>query len=171
MRRLNLGCATDIHPGWVNLDRLDFGQEVIADLVDGLPFEDDEFDAIVANHSINGIRFDDLDRALRELLRVLKPDGTLRVLVPSVEWAYRNVDVLPVSRELEPTDDGRLLRYLFWHGDSRCAFTEVSLRNTLIRAGFRVARAMSHGHTRSLTLSAADLDSREVESLIVEAIK
>lgn len=172
MQRLNFGCANDIREGWANLDRDRCGQQYVADLLKGLPFNRDTFDCIVANHSLNGIRFDDLGRALTELRRVLKPAGTLRILVPNVEWAYANVDLLPVSDDLEPTVDGRVLRYVFWHGDSRCAFTALSLMDTVTRAGFRNAIRVRFGKTvNSAIASIVDLDSREAESLIIEAVK
>jgi SAM-dependent methyltransferase len=171
VQRLNFGCATDIREGWVNLDRDRCGQEIVADLLSGLPFNRDTFDCIVANHSINSIRFDDLGRAFTELQRVLKPGGTLRILVPNADWAYANADLLPVSEELEPTKDGRVLRYLFWHGDSRCAFTATSLLHTVIRSGFSTAHRVRYGATESMIRSIVELDSRELESLIVEAVK
>lgn len=56
-----------------------------------LPFRDACFDAIVANHSFEHLR--ELDRALREVGRVIKPDGALLASVPDSttlsDWLYR----------------------------------------------------------------------------------
>lgn len=175
-KRLNFGSAFDIHDGWVNLDREDHGQEIVADVLTGLPFDDDYFDCIVANHSLQMIRFDDLPRALAELKRVLKPYGTLRILVPDIMRAFRlanrhKTDLLPISDEIEPTNDGRLLRYIFWHGDARSAFSADSLIDTLTRNSFQDAQVSSAHHSFINDSSISDLDSREDESLIVEATK
>jgi SAM-dependent methyltransferase len=45
-----------------------------------LPFRDACFDVVVANHSFEHLR--ELDRALREIGRVIKPDGSLIASVP-----------------------------------------------------------------------------------------
>lgn len=52
---------------------------VQADAV-ALPFPSTTFDAVIANHSVE--HFSDLDRALGEIGRVLKPSGALFVSVP-----------------------------------------------------------------------------------------
>lgn len=176
MPRLNFGSAFDIHDGWVNLDKDDHGQDIIADVLNGLPFEDDHFDCIVANHSLQMIRFDDLPRALAELRRVLKPDGIFRILVPDIKRALRlamdhKTDLLPVSNDIEPTNDGKFLRYIFWHGDARSAFSAASLSDLLKRSGFIEVVRVEFGVTGHLDRSVTDLDSREAESLIVEATK
>ena len=55
-----------------NLDqRFSFQQADIQQL----PFDDDSFDAVIANHMLYHVP--DLDRGLREVRRVLKPDGKL----------------------------------------------------------------------------------------------
>ncbi len=45
-----------------------------------LPFADRVFSAVISNHSLE--HFDDLDGSLREIGRVIKPDGALFVSVP-----------------------------------------------------------------------------------------
>lgn len=173
MSRLNFGCGPDVRPGWVNVDRvLQPGVPVIiGDVLAGLPFPDKTFEGIVANHVINMITFHDVRRALIELHRVLEPGGTLRILVPNYEWAIANVDQLPVSPELEPTKDGRLLRYLFWHGQAGCCFTADSLMDTLAGVGFQSPTRCRFGQTVSNVPGLAELDTRENESLIVEAFR
>lgn len=175
MKRLNFGSAFDIHEGWVNLDNDDHGQEVTADVLKGLPFEDDYFDCIVANHSLQCIRFEDLPRALAELLRVLKPGGTLRILVPdssrTLHHWYLGIDHFPIADTVEDTVDGRALRYLFWHGDTRSAFTAESLASTLSKAGFTSTRPMQYGVTTSGIDDIVSLDSRKDESIVMEASK
>lgn len=176
MPRLNWGSAFDIREGWINSDRDDHGQEHVGELLDGLPFEDGYFDCIVANHSLQCIRFDDLQPALVELWRVLRPGGVLRILVPDAQraignWINGRPNYFPVADDVEPTLDGKALRYLFWHGDARSAFTEDSLADALQRAGFLSCTRVAFGQTFSETPEIVDLDSRENESLIIEATK
>ena len=51
--------------------------------VQNLPFEDGEFDVVVAAWMLNHLS--DLDRGVAELARVLRPDGTLVAVTNSVE--------------------------------------------------------------------------------------
>lgn len=173
--RLNFGCA-DVQPAdWVNVDKLDCGQEHVADVLDGLPFAGDYFDCIVANHSIQCVRFDDLQRALTELRRVLKTGGTLRILVPDAELAIKRWKSMnshfPISSDIESTHDGRFLRYLLWHGDARSAFTAESLTDSLKRAGFSATYVCGYQESKSDIEGITELDSRQDESLIVEATR
>ncbi len=70
---------TDASPGMVREaeDRLGFDRRFAFRAADArnLPFENDTFDAVVANHMLYHVP--DLHRALREIRRVLRPDGRL----------------------------------------------------------------------------------------------
>ena len=78
MNRLDFGSAFEVHEGWTAFDLIDYGHNAVGDILDGLPWSDYHFDMIVANHSLQAIRFDDLPRALAELRRVLKVGGVLQ---------------------------------------------------------------------------------------------
>lgn len=80
----------------------------------------------------------------------------LRLLVPDMDrlldiWSdtVATTDVgLPISPTLEPTKDGQVLRYVFWHGDARSAFTFKSLADTLNRNGFQNVRRCEFKQTQ-----------------------
>ena len=175
MNRLDFGCAFEKHEGWLGFDLNDHGHNLVGDLLDGLPFPDYHFDMIAAHHSIQMIRFDDLQRGLGELRRVLKVGGVLRISVPDAELAVQRFlagwDQFPISEEIERTKPGRFLRYLLWHGDARSAFTFESLTDVLNRAGFQNVRRCQFRQTCTGHPEIVDLDTREGESLFVEAIR
>jgi ubiquinone/menaquinone biosynthesis C-methylase UbiE len=82
MRKLNIGCGTDIKEGYVNLDssRLK-GVSVVHDLNKfPYPFKDNEFDLIEANHIIEHLN--DIPKVLRELWRISKPKAMIKIRVP-----------------------------------------------------------------------------------------
>ena len=78
-RRLNLGCGGDIRRGYVNLDIVYLpGVNVLHDLdTIPYPFKTDTFDEIYASHTIR-----DLVQTMRELHRILRPGGVVKVMVP-----------------------------------------------------------------------------------------
>jgi SAM-dependent methyltransferase len=137
-RLLNLACGDQAHGDWVNVEfyphslryRLpgvgalgrrsarrnppltrDGVEIVLADLRDGVPFPDRSFDVVYHSNFL-----EHLDRAaapdfLRECLRVLRPDGLLRMVVPDLEQRARNY--LTALEEIRVHAPGSEQRYRF----------------------------------------------------------
>ncbi|MFA6383721.1 MAG: methyltransferase domain-containing protein [Parcubacteria group bacterium] len=81
MKRLNLGCGRKIKDGYVNLDLYPLpGVDVVADIEKELPFENDTFDEILTEHVLEHMH--DLDPLLRELHRITKRGGLIKIFVP-----------------------------------------------------------------------------------------
>lgn len=166
--KLNLGCGYIDHKDWVNVDNLDYGHNVVADVLEGLPYDDESCDIILLNHTLNMLDYEQHPVALKEIKRLLKPKAKLRILTPDLVLAFnavvhRDKNYFPISDELESTMAGKFARYLFFHGALKSAFDETSLRDLLERNGFKNIERGKYGD--------CELDSREKESLIMEAIK
>ena len=82
MRKLNLGCGTNILPGWENHD-----QDV--DLRKPLPWMDGAADFVLLEHVLEHFNSAIGYSILEECWRVLKPGGVLRVCVPDVSRVAR----------------------------------------------------------------------------------
>ncbi len=81
--KLHLGCGKNIKEGWVNMDVVNYGQEVVRDIRRGIPFNNETFDEIYAQHFIEHVPSgDDTIFLINELYRVLKPGGILKFEVP-----------------------------------------------------------------------------------------
>jgi hypothetical protein len=90
MQMLNLGCGATCHPAWTNVDVKVFAPGVIAhDLTKGVPFSDARFDVVYCSHMLEHFEPEAGENFLRECLRVLKPGGVIRIVVPDLEQIVR----------------------------------------------------------------------------------
>ena len=97
MNKLNLGCGENIKEGWVNLDSAALpGVDVTHDIEKiPFPFKDGEFDEILCRDVLEHVEY---IPTLRELHRILKPGGVLRIQVP--HFTSRNNFVDPTHRRM-----------------------------------------------------------------------
>lgn len=145
-RVLDLGCQEGSFPGdWteatvVRLDR-DAPRRCGADFVQGdaglLPVAEGSFAAVIANHSLE--HFDDLEGVLREVRRVVRPDGALFVAVPDAT-----------------TLTDRLYRWLGKGGGHVNRFTSAEETERLIERGTGLRRVA----TRTLWSSLSFMNRR-----------
>jgi SAM-dependent methyltransferase len=175
--RFNWGCGPHGEPGWVNAD-LRSGPmiEVAGDIRSGLPIADDTFDYVVSIHALPMIGYHDLMYVLGELRRVLRPGGTLRLVLPDLDkalaaYAANDHEYFVVPDHDEGTLSGKMITQLLWYGYSVTLFTEEFILDLLGRAGFASTRACSYRQTGSTWGHICELDNRERESLYVEAVK
>lgn len=89
---LNLGCGTDILPGWTNVDETAApGVDVVHDLTSlPLPFPDASADEVLCSHVLEHILH--WEPIVQDIFRVLRPGGRLTIRVPygirGMEQAY-----------------------------------------------------------------------------------
>ena len=88
--KVHLCCGPLVRPGWLNVDALEFGQEVVADLNNPWSFlKDDEADYIYCKDGVEHL--ESAKHFLRECARTLKSGGVLEINVPHLKnpSAYR----------------------------------------------------------------------------------
>jgi GT2 family glycosyltransferase len=95
-RRINLGCGTDILPGWINLDAAALpGVDIVHDIEKSpWPFEAESVDYISAHEILEHVEY---IRALREAHRVLRKGGIFEIVVP--HFTSRNNWIDPTHKK------------------------------------------------------------------------
>ena len=177
IRRLNWGCGGLNRPGWINSDRADFkGIDIVADILEGLPLDSNSIDYAVSIHALPEIAYPDLVPTLEELRRVLKAGGILRLELPDLDKAIQAYINGNTSYFLIPDDDsrtigGKLVTQMVWYGWSRSLFTHDFTEELLMKAGFSRVNRCTFFQTASPFPEIVELDSRERESLYIEAVK
>jgi predicted SAM-dependent methyltransferase len=152
---LHLGCGTKYLPGFVNIDGNPFNKiDIWLDVRNGLPFRARSVDSIYSTHMFEHFYPDELKRLLRECVRVLKTDGGIRLVVPSLEsaiaaysqarseWFY---DSFP--RHFDSLG-GRFSNFVFCDGQHRTAFDFSYLHEVLREAGFHEIEKSVEGQSR-----------------------
>jgi SAM-dependent methyltransferase len=175
VRRLHFGCGRITPEGWLNADiRPGERVDLCCDVLAGIPLDDDSIDYISSQHALQEIKVLDQIRAFRELRRVLKPGGVLRVVLPDLD---RAIDAYQSGRDayFRPRDwesiDGNFITHIVWYSNTRTLFTCAFALELLRKAGFADVRRVAYRITASPHPEIVELDSREPESFYVEAVK
>jgi SAM-dependent methyltransferase len=176
VRRLNWGCGEHPEPGWINSDRKEGAGILACDILDGLPLEDASVDYAVSIHALPEIPYADLVPVLRELRRVLKPEGVVRLAVPSLEKAVDAYNRGDRDYFLIPDGDarslgGKLVTQLLWYGYSRSVFVPEFVEELLEKAGYSAVHHVGYRETSSPYPEIVSLDNRPAESFFVEAVR
>lgn len=174
--RLNWGCGPQPPPGWINADR-EFhpGVNLHCDIRDGLPLPAGQLDYAVSIHALQDLPWPDIVPALREIRRVLRPGGVLRLGLPDLDLAidaYHRGDAayFCVPDEDACTVGGKFVTQMVWYGSTRTLMTFDFVQEMLKRAGFGNVQHCAFRRTRSAHADIVSLDNRERESFFVEAV-
>lgn len=176
---LNLGSGANPMEGFVNIEG--FAQrhkEMWLDLRNGLPFPDNTVDGIFTCHVFEHFYMPELAPLVKACHRVLKPNGILRILVPSVDKAiaaYINQDASffsPFPRAYNSMG-GKLYNFLLCEGQHRIIFDFSLMEELLTYSGFHEVVEMTSPNSH---LFKPDVVTQLEEgyagiSLIVEARK
>jgi predicted SAM-dependent methyltransferase len=106
VKKLQLGTSDSPLPGWLNTDVVPESTDIIyLDATQRFPLDDSSFEYATCEHMIEHIEFEAAMLMLRELFRILKPGGRVRITTPDLR-------VLLGLYSLEKTSDQS--EYIDW---------------------------------------------------------
>src|ERR1017187_10815560 len=83
---LNVGCGPKLLHSFVNLDYLWVpGIDLCWDVTEGIPLADHSLQGIYSEHCLEHLEKSVVNDVLRDFSRLLKPTGTVRIVVPDAE--------------------------------------------------------------------------------------
>jgi predicted SAM-dependent methyltransferase len=202
-KAVNLGCGITIAPGWINIDNspnarlskyprlrwllwklgllsdrhyeVEWPESIsIHNLKNRLPFASSSVDYVYSSHVLEHLSLTDAQKVTREVARVLKPGGILRVIVPDLALgARRYLNAL----EANPSDQKAAPEFLGWLQLSKLGvrdphlwmYDAPSLSVMLTESGLSGVRICEY--RQGLVPDCDILDTRPDESLYIEAAK
>lgn len=172
--RLNLGCGSNVKPGWVNID-LAREADLALDLRKRLPFRDGSCALVYSEHFFEHLVYPgEADLHVREAYRVLRPGGVLSLGVPDAEetllaYVNRDDEYFRIAKERwhpswckTPMDH---VNYAFRQGTQhKYAWDFETLERLLSESGFSEIRRRDFDPV-------LDSSSRQFGTLYVDAVK
>jgi len=186
---MQVGSGKNQLPGFLNADHYLHKKAAFRfDLRHPLPFDDERWTGIHAHHCIEHLAYSKALGFFREARRILRPGGTLRVVVPDAETVIR-MYAAPEKQRMEqlsgivPSDLWNyvqpktalgIVNFIFYCGDYNhlCAWDFESLSGVLKECGFPAVERTRFGKSRDPKMCNIDVHADwESHSLYVEATK
>lgn len=177
---LNLGSGPRgiVSNSWINIDGfLDTNVHYCCDFNKRLPFNDNTFDGIFCEHVVEHFDYKNGRSLLKECLRILKPGGVIRIIVPDgekfIKAYFDNPEFIVKYKHAESGFQMEAVNAWFYQRyEHQCIYDGPYLCDQLIKTGFSKASKTSY---RNSTYSTPDLilddPKYDWESLYVEAVK
>lgn len=156
--------VNDQHYAWHREGR--FRNVRYLNAVKRFPFKDGSFDAVFCSHIVEHLDPNQARYMFGEVLRVLKPGGVFRVVVPGLEWAVSLYN---------PESPGIFLDAMYEHvgGSSKNShkwmYTRASLQSFFEDQGFVDVKNCAYQEGRLPDVE--KMDSRPENSIFVEGIR
>lgn len=88
-KKLHIGCGANLLEGWLNTDFNDKEEEIaFLDAGEEFPLSTESFGYVFSEHLFEHLDVDQQINMLKESLRILEPDGIMRIAMPSLEFLF-----------------------------------------------------------------------------------
>lgn len=137
IRKLQIGAGDNVLKGWLNADLLPKSEQVVfLDARRPFPMKDGVFDYVFSEHQIEHLHFKEALFMLREINRILRPNGKVRIATPDLATLIRIYSSLkrnPMKKKYVKwiSDTGRnmFLPEAVGYGNSECFVLNNAFRN------------------------------------------
>jgi len=168
---LHLGCGANPIEGMINVDGNMQRSAVWLDLRNPLPFPDESAKVVYCSHVLEHLFPEDAMALLREMRRVLRPDGVIRLATPAMEHALKIARgeakcTFPRSYQ-DPL--AQAIEYLFCQSQHKYGYSFSLIEEFARDAGF--SRVEDYGATHGVAPKSYDhlvLGNEPEGSLVVE---
>jgi SAM-dependent methyltransferase len=187
--RLQIGCSTNILPGWLNVDLKPGPSAVFLDASRRFPFPDGHFDCVFSEHLIEHLDYETGAAMMGEIFRVLRPHGRVRIATPDFDFLvnlylhpsepiHRSYIADAASRFPAPATAVSVVNNFFRDWGHQYIYASDVLGNLLIASGFIAVERCHSGESRDANLRGIDSHGRligeefnRLETMIFEAVK
>lgn len=197
VRKLHLG-AGNIHlEGWFNVDinpKLDNSIYFLNMLQMPYPFTKDSFDYIFSEHNFEHFTLKEMYYILKECLRILKPNGVLRIAIPDLKklinfylknkkkheeyCAFSIENYIPFAKEHNLNNKAIVLNNFFRGWGHKFIYDYETMKNVLEQCGYKSVHQCCisksrHRHLKNLESHWEEIgkDFNNLETMVIEAKK
>jgi ubiquinone/menaquinone biosynthesis C-methylase UbiE len=172
---MNWGCG-DVHPDdWINVEMVTLpGVDICSDIREGLPLREASIEYITSQHALQALRIEEMYYALRELRRVLEPDGVLRLCLPDFDKAIAAHQSGGTEHQWcwdWNSHSGNFIGRIIDCNENRTPLTADWTEELLRVSGFAEVLHVAYGQTSSHRREITVLDSRPDESFYIEGYR
>jgi predicted SAM-dependent methyltransferase len=169
---LNLGCGENANAGFDNVDAPRFRYKknniLSIDLRHKLPYKDSVYEGIFIEHTLEHFSPTIAFNLLSEIFRILKPEGTIRIIVPDLD-IYLSQLQTPIQYFSHLHSPAETIYSLTQDWGHKSVYNYEIMEPLLKEIGFESVCKLSYREgTESLLI---DQITRQPESLYVEAKK
>ena len=195
--KLHIGCGSHLKEGWLNADKFNANADIYLNALRRMPFKANTFKFIHMEHLLEHIPTDRVPFFLSECLRILKPGGCIRIIVPDLdiyvkkyyegEKEFFQPIIEKFKSKIEQNKDQLINKYKYWLVRTPGAvfisravrrfyhhtwmYDFETLRVALEEIGFKKATKQQFQESEFDEFKTMDNPDREYESLYVDAVK
>ncbi|MFQ5893806.1 MAG: methyltransferase domain-containing protein [Nitrospinota bacterium] len=187
--KLHVGCGRYYLEGWLNADiDLRCPVDIFLDAREPLPFEAQQFQFVFAEHLIEHLTFEEGRRFCREVYRILRPGGVVRLSTPDLQFLLRYYDEPSAEAHayteyhteeflrLDVRSRALVISNFFYDFGHRLIYDWDLLAGLLREAAFERIERLPVGESpypelRGIEQHGRDYPFNVQESMVVEAVK